>query len=308
MTKKYAFWVEAAAWAATCVATLLLIAKLIAWWLTGSVSVLASFVDSLLDLLASLTNLVVVRYAVQPADNEHSFGHGKAESLAALAQSTFIVGSASFLLLSGLERLFKPVPIAAPELGVAVSVGATLVTLGLVLFQKWVIRKTASPAIRADALHYQSDLLMNVAIIVALVLSWYGWTQADAWFAIGISGFILWQAIKMAYEAVQSLLDRQIPLDDQERIAVLSSSVSGVRGIHQLRTRQAGMTTFIQLHIELDDELPLVDAHTIADEVEDRLLIAFPGADIMIHQDPVSVVNKERAQFSSSAVNKSPQG
>ncbi|OOE48622.1 cation diffusion facilitator family transporter, partial [Salinivibrio kushneri] len=198
MTKKYAFWVEAAAWAATCVATLLLLAKLIAWWLTGSVSVLASFVDSLLDLLASLTNLLVVRYAVQPADSEHSFGHGKAESLAALAQSTFIIGSASFLLLSGLERLFKPVPIAAPELGIMVSVGATVITLGLVLFQKWVIRKTASPAIAADALHYQSDLLMNVAIIVALGLSWYGWTHADAWFAIAISLFILSQALKMA--------------------------------------------------------------------------------------------------------------
>ncbi|MPS32662.1 MULTISPECIES: CDF family cation-efflux transporter FieF [unclassified Salinivibrio] len=293
MTKKYAFWVEAAAWAATCVAALLLLAKLIAWWLTGSVSVLASFVDSLLDLLASLTNLLVVRYAVQPADSEHSFGHGKAESLAALAQSTFIIGSASFLLLSGLERLFKPVPIAAPELGIMVSVGATMITFGLVLFQKWVIRKTASPAIAADALHYQSDLLMNVAIIIALGLSWYGWTQADAWFAIAISLFILSQALKMAYEAIQSLLDRQLPLEEQEKIAVLSSSVVGVHGIHQLRTRQAGMTKFIQLHIELDDELPLVDAHTIADEVEDRLLVAFPGADVIIHQDPKSVVPKE---------------
>ncbi|OOE89422.1 MULTISPECIES: CDF family cation-efflux transporter FieF [unclassified Salinivibrio] len=293
MKKQYAFWVEAAAWAATAVATTLLLAKLIAWWLTGSVSVLASFVDSLLDLLASLTNLIVVRYAVQPADSEHSFGHGKAESLAALAQSTFIVGSASFLLLSGLERLFKPVPIASPELGVAVSAGATVITLGLVLFQKWVIRKTASPAIAADALHYQSDLLMNIAIIVALALSWYGWTQADAWFAIGISVFILSQAVKMAYEAVQSLLDRQLPLEEQEKIAVLSSSVVGVHGIHQLRTRQAGMTKFIQLHIELDDELPLVDAHTLADVVEDRLLVAFPGADVMIHQDPKSVVARE---------------
>ncbi|OOE87431.1 divalent metal cation transporter FieF [Salinivibrio siamensis] len=293
MTKKYAFWVEAAAWAATCVAALLLLAKLIAWWLTGSVSVLASFVDSLLDLLASLTNLLVVRYAVQPADSEHSFGHGKAESLAALAQSTFIIGSASFLLLSGLERLFKPVPIAAPELGIMVSVGATMITFGLVLFQKWVIRKTASPAIAADTLHYQSDLLMNVAIIIALGLSWYGWTQADAWFAIAISLFILSQALKMAYEAIQSLLDRQLPLEEQEKIAVLSSSVVGVHGIHQLRTRQAGMTKFIQLHIELDDELPLVDAHTIADEVEDRLLVAFPGADVIIHQDPKSVVPKE---------------
>ena len=134
---------------------------------------------------------------------------------------------------------------------------------------------------------------MNVAIIAALGLSWYGWTQADAWFAIGISVFILSQAIRMAYEAIQSLLDRQLPLEEQEKIAVLSSSVVGVHGIHQLRTRQAGMTKFIQLHIELDDELPLVDAHTLADVVEDRLLVAFPGADVMIHQDPKSVVARE---------------
>lgn len=292
MTEKYAKLVETAAWAATALASTLLLMKLVTWWVTGSVSLLASLVDSLLDLLASITNLIVVRFALQPPDEEHSFGHGKAESLAALAQSAFIVGSACFLVLSGIERFFKPVALTSPELGVGVSVIATILTLILVLFQKWVVRKTGSQAIAADSLHYQSDLLMNIAIIVALGLSWYGFTQADAGFAIAVGIFILASAMKMANQAIQSLLDRQLPLEEQEKIVVLATTVSGVEGVHQIRTRQAGPTKFIQFHIELDDNLKLVDAHTIADEVEDRIMVAFPGADVLIHQDPVSVVEQ----------------
>ncbi|MGF1724836.1 CDF family cation-efflux transporter FieF [Photobacterium nomapromontoriensis] len=291
MKKNYARLVQTAAWAATITATVLLLMKLFTWWYTGSVSLLASLVDSLIDLLASVTNLVVVRYSLQPADEEHKFGHGKAESLAALAQSAFIVGSACFLLLNGIERLFKPTELHHPEAGVLISGIAILITACLVLFQKWVVRKTGSPAIAADSLHYQSDLLMNVAIIVALALAWYGIPIADALFAIGIGIFILFNAAKMAYEAVQSLLDRQLPIEDQEKIHILASTVSGVEGVHDLRTRQAGATRFIQLHLELDDNLKLIDAHRIADEVEDRLEVAYPGADILIHQDPMSVVN-----------------
>ena len=292
MTKNYARLVQMAAWAATITATFLLIMKLFTWWYTGSGSLLASLVDSLIDLLASVTNLVVVRYALQPADEEHRFGHGKAESLAALAQSAFIVGSACFLLLNGVERFFKPTELHHPEAGVAISVVATLMTGCLVLFQKWVVRKTGSQAISADSLHYQSDLLMNIAIIIALGLSWYGFSQADAIFAILIGLFILVSAFKMANEAVQSLLDHQLPVEEQEKIMTLASTVAGVQGVHDLRTRQAGATRFIQLHLELDDDMKLVDAHRIADEVEDRLEIAFPNADILIHQDPVSVVGK----------------
>lgn len=292
MRKNYARLVQMAAWAATITATFLLLMKLFTWWYTGSVSLLASLVDSLIDLLASVTNLVVVRYSLQPADAEHKFGHGKAESLAALAQSAFIVGSACFLLLNGIERLFKPTELHHPEAGVLVSGLAILITGGLVLFQKWVVRKTGSPAIAADSLHYQSDLLMNIAIIVALALAWYGFPIADALFAIGIGIFILFSAAKMAYDAVQSLLDRQLPIEDQEKIHILASTVSGVEGVHDLRTRQAGATRFIQLHLELDDNLKLIDAHRIADEVEDRLEVAYPGADILIHQDPVSLVGQ----------------
>lgn len=292
MTERYAQLVQTAAWAATITASFLLLMKLATWWYTGSVSLLASLVDSFIDLLASVTNLVVVRYALQPADDEHKFGHGKAESLAALAQSAFIVGSACFLILTGVERLFNPTELNHPETGVLVSGIATLITAGLVLFQKWVVRKTGSQAIAADSLHYQSDLLMNIAIIIALGIAWYGFPIADAFFAIAIGIFILVSAVKMAHEAVQSLLDRQLPVEDQEKIMLLATTVAGVEGAHDLRTRQAGATRFIQLHLELDDNLKLVDAHRIADAVEDRLEVAYPGADIMIHQDPVSIVGK----------------
>ncbi|GEA62189.1 CDF family cation-efflux transporter FieF [Vibrio comitans] len=291
MKQEYKKLVTIAAWSATIVATVLLIVKIAVWWVTGSVSLLASVVDSLLDIAASSINLVVLKYALQPADKEHTFGHGKAESLAALAQSMFISGSALFLVLNGIDRFFRPHEINQPELGIYVSLFAMVVTFGLVTFQKYVVRQTGSQAIAADSLHYQSDLYMNAAILLALVLSMYGLGQADAVFAIGIGIFILYSAFKMIAEAVQSLLDRQLPESELVEIETIATSVERVHGIHQLRTRLSGPTRFIQLHLELDDHLPLIEAHQIADEVEARLMSHFEGCDVLIHQDPVSVIN-----------------
>ncbi|WP_337220295.1 CDF family cation-efflux transporter FieF [Vibrio parahaemolyticus] len=290
MKQQYARLVTTAAWTATIVATHLLIVKVITWWVTGSVSLLASLIDSMLDIAASVVNLVVVRYSLQPADREHTFGHGKAESLAALAQAMFISGSAVFLILNGIERFFRPHELNAPELGVYVSLFAMMVTFGLVMFQKRVVRITGSQAIAADSLHYQTDLYMNGAIMVALGLSYFGVTQADAVFAIGIGIFILYSAFKMVSEAIQTLLDRKLPDEELEQINQACLSVKGVLGVHQLRTRMSGPTRFIQLHLELDDNLRLIEAHYIADKVEDNLLALFPEADVLIHQDPLSVV------------------
>ena len=290
MKKQYARLVTTAAWTATIVATLLLIVKVITWWVTGSVSLLASLIDSMLDIAASVVNLIVVRYSLQPADREHTFGHGKAESLAALAQAMFISGSAVFLILNGIERFFRPHELNAPELGVYVSLFAMVVTFGLVMFQKHVVRVTGSQAIAADSLHYQTDLYMNGAIMVALGLSYFGVTQADAVFAIGIGIFILYSAFKMVSEAIQTLLDRKLPDEELDQIRQECLKVEGVLGVHQLRTRMSGPTRFIQLHLELDDNLRLIEAHHIADKVEDNLLELFPEADVLIHQDPLSVV------------------
>ncbi|MEH2922249.1 CDF family cation-efflux transporter FieF [Samsonia erythrinae] len=290
MHPHYARLVTLAAVSATTVALVLFMMKMFAWWHTGSVSLLASLVDSLVDIAASLVNLLVVRYSLQPADTEHTFGHGKAESLAALAQSMFISGSALFLILTSLQHTLEPQPLHAPEVGVGVTVIALLTTLLLVSFQRWVVRRTHSQAVRADMLHYQSDLLMNGAILVALMLSWQGITRADSLFALAIGGCILYSALRMGYEAVQSLLDRALPAAEHQAIIALIAQWPGIRGAHALRTRQSGPTRFIQLHLEMDDALPLVQAHKIADDLEQALLKQFPGADIIIHQDPVSAV------------------
>ena len=294
MDPQYARLVKAAALSATVLASILLIIKVYAWWQTGSVSLLAALVDSLVDLAASLTNLFVVRYSLQPADEEHTFGHGKAESLAALAQSMFISGSALFLFLTGFQHLASPEPLQDPGLGIWVTLIALFSTLILVTFQRWVVRKTQSQAIRADMLHYQSDVMMNGAILIALALSWYGFHRADALFALGIGVYILYSALRMGYEAVQALLDRALPDDERQEIINIVTSWPGVIGAHDLRTRQSGPTRFIQLHLEMEAMLPLMEAHILADQVEQALLHRFPGADILIHQDPTAVVPKER--------------
>lgn len=290
MKTEYARLVTAAAWTATVVASILLVFKVIAWWMTGSVSLLASLIDSLLDISASVVNLLAIRYSLQPADKEHRFGHGKAESLAALAQAMFVSGSACFLILNGIERLSRPVELHSPQIGVYVSLFAIVVTFALVRFQKYVVQRTGSQAIAADSLHYQSDLYLNVAILCALVLTWMGIQQADAVFAIGLGVYILYSAFKMVMNAIQTLLDRQLPEEELLQIRQCCLSVDEVLGVHQLRTRMSGPTRFIQLHLELEDQIPLIEAHRISDSVEERLLESFPSADIMIHQDPYSVV------------------
>ncbi|EIW1348676.1 CDF family cation-efflux transporter FieF [Klebsiella pneumoniae] len=293
MNQSYGRLVSRAAIAATAMASALLLIKIFAWWYTGSVSILAALVDSLVDIAASLTNLLVVRYSLQPADEEHTFGHGKAESLAALAQSMFISGSALFLFLTGIQHLVRPEPLQAAGVGVVV----TLIALVSTTFQRWVVRKTQSQAVRADMLHYQSDVMMNGAILVALGLSWYGWHRADALFALGIGIYILYSALRMGYEAVQSLLDRALPDEERQDIITIVTAWPGIRGAHDLRTRQSGPTRFIQIHLEMEDNLPLVQAHVIADQVEQAILRRFPGSDVIIHQDPSSVVPAAQQGF-----------
>jgi ferrous-iron efflux pump FieF len=296
MDQHYARLVNRAALAATMLASVLLLVKIFAWWYTGSVSLLAALVDSLVDIAASLTNLFVVRYSLQPADREHTFGHGKAESLAALAQSMFISGSALFLFLTGLQHLATPNEMRGPLIGIVVTLIALFSTLVLVTFQRWVVKRTRSVAIRADMLHYQSDVIMNGAILLALGLSWYGFKRADALFALGIGVWILTSALRMGYDAVQALLDRALPDEDRQTIIDIATNWPGVQGAHDIRTRQSGPTRFIQLHLEMDDNLPLFQAHKMAEDVEKALLSRFPGSDVIIHQDPCSVVPAERAR------------
>jgi ferrous-iron efflux pump FieF len=282
-----------ATYASVLTASVLIGGKLVAWLMTSSVSVLASLVDSLMDVAASLINLFAVRYSLMPADKEHRFGHGKAESLAGLAQATFIAGSAAFLILHAIDRLMYPHPLEDIAVGIGVMIFAVISTLVLLLVQRHVIKKTGSTAIRADSLHYVTDLFTNLSIIAALALAYFGWSGLDPIFAIGIALYILYSAWEIGHEAFQLLLDRELPDDIRNQIKQIAISHAGVRGIHDMRTRKSGQTEFIQLHLELDDHLPLVQSHKIADEVEMAIQQAFPMADIIIHQDPVSANQSE---------------
>lgn len=272
--------------ASVLVAFTLILVKAYAWWLSDAVSLLASLVDSGIDLLASLINFLAIRYALQPADEEHRFGHGKAESLAGLGQSLFIMGSAIFLLMRGVDRILNPQPLQSLDIAVAVMLISIVLTLMLVWYQRKVIAQTQSVAVKADSLHYVSDLLTNLGIIVALVLSVLQFPQADPILAIAISLYIFYTAIQIWNESIQHLLDRELPEEEQRQIEALALRHSDVLGVHDLRTRQSGRQKIIQMHIELDGHLPLYRAHRICDQVENELMEAFPGADVIIHQDP----------------------
>jgi len=282
-----------ATYASVAVALALIAAKGLAWGLTGSVSLLATLMDSALDALASLLNLLAVRHALSPADKEHRFGHGKAEALAGLGQAAFIVASAAFLLWESSRRLLDPVPVQAHAIGISVMLLSIGVTAALLLLQRYVIRKTDSTAIRADELHYRTDLMVNLSVILALLLSLYGWRGFDALFAMGIALYILYSAWEIVRHAFDHLMDRELPDAERERIKDIALAHPAVRGMHDLRSRRAGTATFAQLHLELDDELTLLAAHQISDEVEQKLQQAYPGAEIIIHIDPVSVVPDE---------------
>ncbi len=296
MEKQYQKLVKQAANLAIVVAVLLIVIKAFAWWKTGSISILAAMTDSFVDLFASLTNALVLRFALQPADENHAFGHGKAESLAAIAQTAFITGSAAFLLLQGIHKLTSPELIKGSELGIAVSLISMLATAVLVLYQRKVVRITQSPAIAADSLHYQTDLFMNATILVAMLLNLYGFIYADALFAIGIALYIALNAAKMLWEAVQVLLDEALPQAEIDQIMHIANQHENIIGIHDVLTRKVGATRFIQLHLELDDRLTFVQAHDISDSLEHKIREAFPMSEIHIHQEPTSVVQGEEHQ------------
>ncbi|KPK49995.1 MAG: ferrous iron transporter [Myxococcales bacterium SG8_38_1] len=281
-----------ATYASVATAVLLVSMKLGAWLMTGSVSILASLMDSLMDSAASALNLIAVRYSLVPADEEHRFGHGKAEPLAGVAQAAFIGGSAVFLTLHAVERLRFPRAVEEVRIGIAVMVVSIVLTALLLLIQRRAIQQTQSTAIRADALHYATDLLTNLSVIIALLLSNYGWAWADSVMAISVAAYIFYSAGRIGYEAVQQLLDRELGAEVQAQILAIARRPPEVQGIHDLRTRQSGQVQFVQLHLELDGALSLQSAHAIADRVEREIRALLPDAEIIIHQDPSDMVEQ----------------
>ena len=257
---------------------------------TDSISLLSSLVDSLLDAAASLVNLFAVRSALQPADQEHRFGHGKAESLAGLAQAAFIAGSGVFLLLQSVERLIAPRAIEHGLAGIAVMVFSILLTAALVGFQIYVVKRTNSVAIKADSLHYRIDILVNLAVIVSLLLaSFGGWILADPLFAMAIVTYMGIGAYKILRQSLNDLMDTEFPESARARIREIVLAHLEVSGIHDMRTRTSGSSAFIQFHIEMNGDLNLATAHEISDQVMFNVERAFPNAEVLIHQDPEGI-------------------
>ena len=286
-----------ATYASVAVALLLIAVKFAAWLETGSVALLSSVIDSLLDALAAVINLLAVRHAMTPADREHRFGHGKAEPLAVLGQSAFITGSALLLLAEAVRRLIEPAAVANPPLGIVVMVFSIAVTITLVLYQRSVVRRTGSIAIGADELHYRSDVILNLGVIAALVLgSLTGVRVLDPLFGAAIGVWIIWSAVGLARLSLTQLMDQELPDDEREKIRGIAQSHPHVTAAHDLRTRVAGPTAFIQLHIEMDGEMSLIRAHEISDEVEAMLRAAYPNAEILIHQVPEGI-EEPRSNF-----------
>lgn len=279
--------VRSAALFAVAVASILICAKFIAWEMTNSLTLQASLIDSLLDGVASLLNFFIIKHALKPADKDHRFGHGKAEALGAMAQSAFIAGSALWLLIEVADRLIKPVQIGDAMAGNIVMGLATVLTFVLIAYQRHVIKKTRSLAINADSLHYQTDFLVNLVVIFSLNISPYlNWPRLDALLGGMISLYILYSAWVIAKGALDILMDKELPEKQREKIVSIVCSFPDVLGIHSLKTRSSGQKEFIQMHVDLPQDISLTAAHDISDMIEDKINQEFPHAEVLIHHDP----------------------
>ena len=278
---------QRAALASVGTAVLLLLLKAYAAWTTGSVAMLGSLADTGLDLVASSVTLFGVRVAAQPADAAHRFGHGKAEAIAALFQVIVIAMSALAIGAQAVSRLLAGHVTANPEYGVGVSIVAILVTFGLLAYQRHVIAQTGSVAIGADHVHYQSDLLLNGAVIVALLLDqWLGLGWIDPVFGVAIALWLFHGAWRASTRAIDQLMDKEWPAEKRARFLAIAAHHPELIGIHDLRTRTSGAQDFVQFHVWVDPAMTMAEAHRVMDEVEAKLMAEFPGTEIIIHPDP----------------------
>lgn len=277
-----------ASYASVSMAMVLLMAKLITWWRTDSLAMLSSFTDSVFDVLMSLVNMWAVRYALKPADDDHRFGHTSIEDIAGLAQCAFIFAAMAMIMLQSFARLSSPHAVLEhAELGIGVSAFAMLLTTALVLFQGYVARRTKSLVIAADRMHYVGDILFNLGVMVAFVLSTYfGLWWADAAMAILIAAIVLVSTWPLGKRAFNNLMDREMPDEEKKLILSIIDGMPEIHGYHNLKTRYSGAKAFVQLHVDMDANLNFREAHRIIDKLEHAIVDAFPGADVIVHPDP----------------------
>lgn len=283
-----------AALASVGVATLLLGLKGYAALVSGSVAMLASLADTGLDLVASVVTLYGVHVAAQRADEHHRFGHGKAESLAALFQVALIAASAVAIAARAVMALLHATPTASPEAGIVASIVAAAATLALLAYQRAVIARTRSVAIGADHLHYKSDLALNGAVVLALALDRYaGLTGVDALFGLLIALWLGWGAWTSATHAIDQLMDREWPEEKRRAFLDTAATIPAMSGMHDLRTRTSGAHDFAQFHMSFPSETTIGTAHAVMEDIETRLMDRFPGLEVIIHPDPVGHVDQE---------------
>jgi ferrous-iron efflux pump FieF len=284
---------RSAALASVAVAVLLVGLKLWAALSTGSTAMLGSLADTGLDLIASLATLLGVWVAAQPDDANHRFGHGKAEALAAMFQVLMISLSAIGLTIRAATQLNAGSRTESAEGGIAVSLIAIAATLALIAWQRHVIRQTGSLAIATDSVHYKSDLLLNLAVIAALMLDQYaGIAGSDPLFGLAIAAWLGWGAWRASQQAVDQLMDHEWPEEKKARFLEVAARHPELRGLHDLRTRTSGNRDFVQFHVAVDPDMTVTEAHHVMDEIEEKLLVEFPGVEILIHPDPEGLIDE----------------
>jgi ferrous-iron efflux pump FieF len=279
-----------ATYASIGVAVTLIVAKLAAYLMTDSVAMLSSLLDSTIDLLSAMVTAFGVANALRPPDQQHRFGHGKAEPLAALAQAAFIVGSSVLLGYEAISRFYHPHDIQQETLGYIVMGLAIILSIGLIEFQHLVVKRTSSMAIGADRMHYMGDVLINVAVVAAFALhQWTGFLWFDPLFAILVAASLSGMAVHIARHALDVLMDKELPEKDRVKIKEIVQSHPAVRGLHDMRTRSDSDRVFVELHVEMDADLPLNKAHEVSENIAIMVRKEFPDADVLIHQDPTGL-------------------
>ncbi len=284
---EYNLWVRRSGKLTIGIALIIVIIKLFAAIDTNAASILASLMDATMDVAVSLLNFVALRYALKPADDDHRFGHGKAEAVMALFQAAFLAGAAFVLLYQGVNRIYLPAPIGAINNGIWAMLLCSALTLTLVLLQRWIIKKTGSLAVAADQAHYRSDLLMNAAVLLALYLVQNSLLWADAAIAILIALYLLFNAAQLLRESMVHLLDEELPEAERQQILQHLLQMPGVLGVEQLRTRRAGPRIFIQLRLLLPQDWSLQKAHQVTDLAEQQIAAFYRDAEVIIHPDPL---------------------
>ncbi|MDP5370148.1 MAG: cation diffusion facilitator family transporter, partial [Pseudomonadota bacterium] len=266
----------------------LVLGKAFAYSLTDSLSIKASLIDSVLDGGVSIVNFFAIRQALEPADDEHRFGHGKVEALAGLFQSLFIAGSSVWLLKEVICRIITPEKLIFHPIAIIVMVVASLLTLVLIMWQRYVVTQTNSIAVAADSLHYKTDLLTNIGVLLSFFLANALNAHYIDWIiAVLIAIYIFKTSYEIGKTSFDMLMDRELPEAVVQQITAIAWENSNVKGVHDLRTRSSGQRIFIQMHLDIDGKLTLQDAHAIAEEIEQNVIAIFPNADVIIHQDPI---------------------